>query len=134
MPAASRSLAGLSLIESILASFLLVLVLFGLLNLYPVLSLSAHQGKQMLQADNLASSTLAELRSGPFTALVPGTVRTLSPVVLDGLRYDREVTLFLPDKSSSKRMVGAILTVRWSYRGVRRQVVRELVLHQVSFR
>lgn len=125
---------GLSLLESIVASFLLVLVVFSLLNLYPMISLSSHQGRQMLQADNLARSTLAELRCQKFSELVPGTVRDLEDVVLDGITYHRQVTFFRPESVASARVVGATLITRWSFRGTQRQLIRELLLHQVTFR
>lgn len=106
---------GLSLLETIVASTLLVGVMFLLLDLYPVTAMAVRQSQDQLCADEIAVSIEDQLRSGNFSALQNGTTRY--PVVtLDSHTYTPTVTVF-DVGSDPTTLKGVNVTV--DYQGVR---------------
>lgn len=126
-----RPARGMTLLEAIVAGFILIVATFSLLNLYPLGRLAVRRGEQTLQADNLASSILSQQRGRPFSELEPATLRP-DPVRIGGTEYRVRVDIASPVEGSSD-LRAIRVTVTWEFRG-RRELVQEVWVHRAMQR
>ncbi len=117
---------GLTLAESVLSLFLVLLVVVLIFQLYPLALASLRGSAQRVQANAWADSLLAEYSARPFSQL-QGPQPQPSPLPCRGaiLHANVEVgpvsdTQADPDRTRSLRV-----TIAWEDRGVRHELVRE---------
>ena len=101
--------------ETIFACFILGSVAIVLFNLLPGSILAIHRGAQQMQAEATARSALEEYRAKPFTALVEGTYPQ-PDVVLDGVTYHSNVTVFRIPTRDWAHLKGLRSVVSWRQR------------------
>ncbi|MEW6281480.1 MAG: hypothetical protein AB1758_22915 [Candidatus Eremiobacterota bacterium] len=121
---------GVTLAESILAVFLLSLIVVLIFNLYPASIASLRVSGQKLQADSVAGSILEDYMARSFTQLVVGPPQALPPVPGKGVTFQPEVEIFevtQPADVDRTRIRGIRVTVRWSQNSRNHSVVREIL-------
>ncbi len=119
---------GLSLIEAIVAMFILLLVLIFVSNLFPSALTAVRVAGQKSQADALAGGLLAEWQARPFSELAVGAPVTRPPQDGFGTRFDSQIEFFpvTEPKIRAERMRKLRATVTWTDRGRTYQLVREV--------
>lgn len=117
----------MSLLETILALFLLALMVLMLANLFPSSVLTARRGETRVEADLLAESILAEQMTRPFDELVLGPPTDLSPVAGEGgMTFLPTLEIFQVDTRDVTYLKGLRVTVRWQRQEHKREVVHEV--------
>ena len=119
-----RTLAGLSLVEMILAVSLVGLIVLFLLGLLPSSGFLVRQAEHQVSATNYAEEIMAELGSLPFEVLKRGvgTLTPENPGVLGNRLEERKLldsTLLRPEViiasvDPPNRLIQASVTIRWS--------------------
>lgn len=116
--------AGLSLMETVVATALLAICLLALFNLYPLSSLSVRSSQDRLLADGLAEQMLAEAQSAPWSTLVAGT-QPQSDVTLEGTVFHRSLAVGYP-QTDVTTLKGLKATVTWTWARGPQLVAHEL--------
>lgn len=117
----------MTLAESILAIFLLSLIVVLIFNLYPTAMVSLRGSGQNLQANDVVDSVLDEYQERRFNTLVAGPPVTLPARPGRGCEFVPTVEVFevnRPDVDRD-RIKGIRVTVTWVDHGVTRKLVRE---------
>lgn len=122
----------MSLLETILAVFLLGLMVLFLFELLPGSVFAIRRGQNQLMAGQLAQSILSERQAASFNQLVVGSSQALDPVTRENLVMRPEVVVeavpdFEPDQLKSLRVV-----VRWQDRGRDFEEVRQVYVARVQ--
>lgn len=107
---------GLSLLETVVATFLFLLVVMLVVNLFPSSLFSLQQAELKQRAERLAQSRLNEVRVKKFSSLTP---TALAPEDEFTSRLD-----VLPYPGSNLKILR--VTVEWTERNEKRHVEREV--------
>lgn len=121
-----RTLAGFSLLETVISGFILSLVIIFIASLFPSSLLAIQTSESRIQADYLASALLEEMRHREFDDIVaiPDGVVTRGR---SNLNFHTEVG---PVPNSDPRFIKRLrVEVTWTERSKTRQVVRETWVH-----
>ena len=121
----------MKLLEGLFAIFLIGLVVGALFNFYPLSALAVDQAGHRIQAENLASSTMAKERGVPFDKLVPGR-QELEPVQRENVTYRPSLEIFTIPGRDPQHLKGVRVTVQWAERSGPRQVAYELWLSSIQ--
>ncbi|MBI3929145.1 MAG: type II secretion system protein [Armatimonadetes bacterium] len=108
--------------ETILATFILSIVMMTLFNIFPTSSMAVKKAEVRLRADNLAQSALEEYRSRGFDSLVLDTIDDLGTSEAGGVRYSTTITTSAGTNALLKRLVAE---VSWEFQGKTEQVRHE---------
>lgn len=82
---------GMTILEVLVASSLLLLGLFGVVQLIYAGDVTERRGEQKYTGTLVATEVMEQLRAMPFTDLVPGTFT--NTVTLDGRSFDRKIII-----------------------------------------
>lgn len=107
---------GLSLLETIISTFLFGMVLLLVMNFVPTSTLSLAQGERRTRAGLLAQSQLNEARARPF-----GTLESTPLYQQDDMSWQLEVRSEKPGRLKALKV-----TVGWQERGETRRLVGEV--------
>ncbi len=118
---------GVTLAESILAIFLMSLIVLLIFNLYPTAMMSLRGSGQNLQANDVANSVLDEYQEKRFNTLVVGAPIQLPNRPGRGTEYTPVVEIFDVERPGvdKTRIKGIRVTVSWVDQGVAHKLVRE---------
>lgn len=122
---------GFSIPETLIGIFVVALVLTALFNMIPTTVLANRHGSQRIQADNVAQSVLAEVRSLPFQSLGLGTVEQRATVKVDNVEFHPKVMVVAPPQGDPSRLKVIRVEVSWLMRDRERSVTHELWLHKI---
>lgn len=126
-----RKEIGVAIGETLVGIFLLALVLTALFNLIPTTILANRHGSQKIQADNLAQTTLAQIRTTPFDQLLVGSSQTRPAVKVENVSYIAKVDINGPPHGDPDRLKVVSVEVSWTMGSRVRKVSHELWLHKV---
>jgi hypothetical protein len=118
---------GFSLLETTVASAVLVGVMFMLFSLYPSSALALRRSQDHLQADQIALSLLAEQQALPFESLASPT-EALAPVTLEGTTYERRLEVFAVPGRDAEVLKGVRAVVSWRWVRGAQKVVHEIYM------
>jgi hypothetical protein len=118
---------GFNLLETVVASAVLITVMFMLFSLYPSSALALRRSQDHLQADQLALSLIAEQQALPFKTLTTPT-EALADVVMEGTTYHRQVEIFSLSGRDPDVIKGVRVTVSWRWVRGPQSVVHEIYL------
>lgn len=118
---------GVTLAESILAVFLLSLIVLLIFNLYPTAMVSLRGSGQNLQANDVADSVMDEYQEKRFTSLVAGPPTVLPKRPGRGTEFTPTVEIFEVNRPNvdKDRIKGIRVTVTWVDHGQTKKLVRE---------
>ena len=123
---------GLSLLETVVAAFLFMLVVILVLNLFPSSLLALTQAELKARAARLAQSRLNEVRLRPFESLqVQGPREELLGEEYQGARLRAFLDVRRDPDSDPDRLKVLRVTVQWDERGRKRESVREVWVTRV---
>lgn len=114
-----------SLAEVIFSSVLALLLCLAVLSAFPTSLWAVTQSENIIQADQLAQSTLDQAQARPFSQLTPGAEPPLQ-VMVGAQVFERTLEVFQVPDSRPELLKGLRVTVSWEERGGRRQAVHEL--------
>lgn len=119
----------MTLAESVLAIFLLSLIVLLVFNLYPTAISSLRGSGQNLQANDVASSVLAEYQEKRFNSLVVGPAVTLPGRPGRGTEFIPSVEIFDINRPGvdTTKVKGIRVRVSWVDHGRTHSLVRETV-------
>ncbi|MEW6284033.1 MAG: hypothetical protein AB1758_35800 [Candidatus Eremiobacterota bacterium] len=119
---------GLGLVETMVAMWVLAIILISLFTLFPSGALATRLAESRIQADNLAHSLLEDLRGWSWDELGrnEGTL-ALPDVTASGVTF-RPVRTIGPAASHVRELT---VTVRWSYRDRVRGVQHQVLVHHL---
>lgn len=123
--------SGVAIGETLVGIFLLALILTALFNLIPTTILANRHGSQRIQADNLAQSTIAEVRTTPFDDLVVGTSTDRPAATVENVSYLTTVSVKAPPQGDPDRLKVVAVDVSWTMGSKVRRVSHELWMHRV---
>ncbi len=86
-----RRQQGVTILEVMVASVLLIIGLLGVLQLLYAGDITERRGEQKTTSALLASEVMEQLRAMPYAALTPTTVT--NTVTVDGRRFTRTITI-----------------------------------------
>lgn len=126
---------GITLVEILIAVFLLTVGLFALLGSFVTSAQSLHEQEGRSVATRVATETLESLRTSGFDAVPVGT--TTSQVVRGALTFDIETVVEWRDASgwqtgAAEDVKLATVTVDWETRGQDRSVVFSTAISQLG--
>ena len=122
---------GFSLAETMFALGLLGLVVVLILNIFPSSMATVRSAEQRSHAESVANSKLEEQVEVPFDQLPLGLDKDLGSQ--NFLQVDYHARLQVLKADGDPRYLRAVrVNVDWTVRGLRRQVVRELLIHRLS--
>ncbi len=98
---------GFTILESLLAAFLLIVIFFTVVSLYPVSLMGLKRSHDLTTASNVANAQMENWRSVAFANLNAGTTSTDVPV--DGTVFHVKTTI----TSVSTRVKGLDVQVTW---------------------
>lgn len=120
----------MSIAQTLIAIFLVALLILVIFNLFPTTVLANRQGSERLQASTLAQSALAEARSTPFDKLILGSSLTLPEQQVQGVVYQSVLRVLPPDSGDPTRLKVLEVTVEWRSRNVERSLQERLWVHR----
>ena len=120
----------MSIAETLIAIFLVALLILVVFNMFPTTVLANRQGSERLQAVTVAQSGLAEARTRRFDLLVVGSSEALPAKINRGITYNSELTVLSPDKGDPDRLKVLEVTVTWTSRNVTRSISEKLWVHR----
>ena len=121
---------GISIAETLVAIFLLALLILTVFNMFPTTVLANRQGSERLQAVTVAQSALAEARSRPFGNLTIGMVESLPPRTSGGTQFNAELKVLAPNEGDPDRLKVLEVTVTWQARNIERSIQERLWIHR----
>jgi Tfp pilus assembly protein PilV len=121
---------GVSIAETLIAIFLLALLILAVFNMFPTTVLANRQGSERLQAVSVAQSALAEARSRPFGELTIGMTESLPEKATRGTTYMSQLKVLAPDQGSPDRLKVLEVTVTWQARNIKRSIQERLWIHR----
>ncbi len=124
--------AGFSLIETVVAIFLLSLLTVVLLNLYPSSVLAVRRAEQIQTADSLAQSVLSQAASRPFSSLLVGANEALPETEVGGQTYQATLSIRAVAGADVETLKALQVTVRWSERNKSREVSHEIWVPRIQ--
>ncbi len=118
---------GLSLSEIVLSTFVLLLVVLVVFQLYPSAVASVRVSGQRMQAEALAESILSQAMEKPFHQLAVGPAAPLPTVQGRGTVFEPSLQVLAVTEPGidPDRMRALRVRVSWRDRGMAREVVRE---------
>ena len=116
---------GLTLVEMILAVFLLSEVMMMLFNLYPSSLASVARSDQTVQADLIAQSLLDNAQANPFASLTAGYSQDLPAQTLNGTSYSPHMDVLTVASRDPSLLLSLRVTVSWSVHAILHQTVCE---------
>lgn len=114
---------GLSLLETVVATFLFTLVVVLVMNLFPSSLFSLQQAELKQRAERLAQSRLNEQRARKFSSLVLNSSTPLTAEDWEGHKL-KPVLEVLPHAGTDLKILR--VTVTWEERNQIRKVSREV--------
>jgi hypothetical protein len=136
-----RRKRGSTLIETLYSCVLLSLVTLFILNLYPGSFVAIKRGESTLEAEMYAQSILEDLKSRSYanlyTGLQAGTAPFYADIIYGGIDYSPAVSLVNypgtgADAANPLILMGAIVTVNWTYKNVARNVTHEMFIANIT--
>lgn len=117
--------SGMSLVETILAFFLMTMVILAVINLFPSSLMANRRSELSLQANSLADQVLEKARAGGFSKLVRGKAAPVT-VKIDSVSYTQVFEVGeVPDQDfDSLRSLKVRIT--WMAAGHPEELVREV--------
>ena len=119
---------GHSLIEAVLATFLLGLVVVLLLNLLPTSWWSIKKSEFRSQAASIAQSVISRAQAGAFEELQVGTTQTLPTVTRGGIDYTVRQTVGTVGTRPPELLKSLRVTVSWATKDGEKTLTREIYL------
>ena len=116
---------GLSLLETVVAGALVLLLGVALLSAMPTALWAISQSEALVQADQVAQSTLDTQQARPFAQQVWGSVCLPEVRGAEGVFHPELEVFPIPD-ADPELLKGLRVKVWWEARGGRRQVIHEL--------
>lgn len=102
---------GFSVLETLVAAALLLVVMMAVLQIMPSASLASKHNDNQLAADSIAQGRLAALRTQPYDAIASSTDK----VVLNGTEFNVEVSTAAPPSELGTSHVRQVtVTVKWN--------------------
>lgn len=123
---------GFSLLETILATFILSLITMAVFNIFPSSVMAVKRGEMELEADSIAQQILEERRAIPFEDLTLGDSTMLDVVVAGTIFKSRVKVSNVPAPATEPNpptnvdfLKSVRVTVEWVHSGKSHQMVRE---------
>lgn len=116
---------GFSLIETILATFVLSLITMAVFNIFPSSVMAVKRGEMELEADSLAQQLLEEYRSKPFETLTLGPGPALPPVSVAGTTFEVQARVNSVVGSDANHLKAVEVTVDWTHSAKSHRIIRE---------
>lgn len=116
---------GFSLIETILATFVLSLITMAVFNIFPSSVMAVKRGEMELEADSLAQQQLEECRARPFDTLTVGPLPAVAPVTVTGTTFAIRGRVRPVAGSSVDHLKAIEVTVEWTHSAKSHTIIRE---------
>lgn len=116
---------GFSLVETILAAFILSLITMAVFNIFPSSVMAVKRGEMELEADSIAAQILEEHRARPFEELVLAGPAPLAPLTLGGTKFEPFLQIDDVPGCSDQHLRAVRVEVRWSHSGKSYSLARE---------
>lgn len=121
---------GVAIAETLVAIFLLALLILVVFNLFPTTVMANRQGSERLQALSVAQTALSEARNRPFESLVVGSASSYPDTKADGLVFHTLVKVLPPERGDGTRLKILEVAVSWTSRQGHRSLVERLWVHR----
>lgn len=122
---------GFSMLETILALGLVVLVFFAVMEVIPGALFLVRGQERQQAAEDLARSLLEEQSARPWGELSVGAAEDLPELTRDGIRYRARLAVRAVAGQPPELARTLRLSVSWDYRGQAHEVTRELLVHHL---
>lgn len=116
---------GFSLIETVLATFVLSLITMAVFNIFPSSVMAIKRGEMELEADSLAQQQLEEYRARSFDSLALGNAPLTSPVTLSGTAFQVSTRVAAVPGSNVDHLKAVVVTVDWTHSARSHTITRE---------
>lgn len=116
---------GFTLIETILATFILSLITMAVFNIFPSSVMAVKRGEMELQADSIAQQYLEECRAQPWEELVVGPAVALPQVTSAGTVFRPRLRVLAVPGSDVNHLRAVRVTVDWTHSAKSHSMVRE---------
>jgi hypothetical protein len=122
---------GLSLSETMFSLAFLGLVMIVILNIFPTSMASVRSAEYRSQADSIAQTCLERHLYTRFADLPVGLSKDLKTESLAPIDYSVHLDVLKAD-GDEQYLRRLRVTVRWEFKGVHREVVRETLTHRLA--
>jgi hypothetical protein len=126
-----RRSRGVSIAETLVAIFLLALLITVVFNLFPTTILANRQGSERLRALNVAQSVLANKRTVAFSDLVVGSSEQLEQREVGGHSYQPTVRILAPSQGDPGNLKVLQVSVAWESKSQKHRLTEEIWIHRV---
>ena len=106
---------GFSLLETILAGFVISLVTMAIFNIFPTSSMAAKRGEMQMLADSIATRELEQLRATDFDALILGPGPVVAPETHYGTTFNAQLRILNEPSSSTDVLKRLQAVVSWNH-------------------
>ncbi|MFN8612626.1 MAG: hypothetical protein U0931_34120 [Vulcanimicrobiota bacterium] len=121
----NRRRAGMSLVETIFAFFLMTMVILAVINLFPSSLMANRRSELSLQANALADQVLEKARASGFTQLTRGK-RPPVTVEVESVSYTQVFEVNEVPGQDFNSLRSLKVRVTWSVAGHPQELVREV--------
>ncbi len=123
---------GVSLLETILAGFIISLVTMAVFNIFPTSAMAVKRGEMQLLADAIAERELEQLRVAPFDSLALGPGPAVAPETRYGTTFNTAITISRVPGSDEDVLKRATVVVTWTHSNKNYTSTREAWLVSVE--
>lgn len=116
---------GFSLVETVLATFVLSLITMAVFNIFPSSVMAVKRGEMELEADSLAQQQLEEYRARPFDSLVLGNAPAIPPVTVGDTAFAVSTRVAAVPDSDVDHLKAVVVTVDWTHSAKSHTITRE---------
>lgn len=106
---------GFSLLETILAAFIISLVTMAVFNIFPTSAMAVKRGEMQLVADSIAQREMEQLRVVPFDSLNLGPGPAVAPETIQGTTFTTSISLVAQPPSDPDVLKVVRVEVSWSH-------------------
>lgn len=124
---------GLTLMETVVSTFIVALVLIALFNLFPTSMYALKQAENQIVADQLAQTWLEMYRAESMDYLNTnvGGPYTLAAKKFGGMTFQSELRIGTPSGTDADLVKSLNVRVTWTFQKRAREVVREAWVSRV---
>jgi hypothetical protein len=123
---------GFSLLETILAGFIISLITMAVFNIFPTSAMAAKRGEMQLIADSIALRELEQLRAVPFDTLILGPGPVVTPETQAGTVFSTQIQILDAPPSDPNVLKRVQAVVTWSHSNKNYSVTHEAWLIRVE--
>lgn len=123
---------GISLLETILAGFIISLVTMSVFNIFPTSAMAVKRGEMQLLADSIADRELEQLRVAPFDSFPLGPGPAVAPESHHGTTFNTVITIGQVTGSDENVLKRATVVVSWTHSNKNYTSTREAWLVSVE--